>query len=240
MNDETRAASTTQALRKHCISPLTSLILEEVLTMKRIIGAITLIIGVGAIAIGVRGEKVSVKIPDTGIGAIPSGIASLTAANINSKINRKTPPNSLYCQVAPGSIYDGDTFRAICEDERKELKVRLCGIDAPEKAQALGIESRDTLRELMGIHSDLFLVVVDRDRYGRKVAEAFVPTGRGEEEIFINAEMIRRGMAWHYERYSNNCPNQMVFDQMVAEAKDRKLGIWGDSASVPPWEWRKR
>jgi endonuclease YncB( thermonuclease family) len=200
--------------------------------MKRIIGAITLIIGVGAIAIGVRGENISLNIPDTGIGAI--------ATNIHLRVNGKIPPNSLYCQVVPGSIYDGDTFRAICEDERKELKVRLCGIDAPEKDQALGIESRDTLRELMGIHSDLFLVVVDRDRYGRKVAEAFVPTGRGEEEIFINAEMIRRGMAWHYERYSNNCPNWDVFDQMVTEAKQKQLGIHAKSDSVPPWEWRKR
>ena len=179
--------------------------------MKRLIGAITLMIGVGAIAIGVNSQK----------------------------IPRKTPPNSLYCRLTPGSVYDGDTFRATCEGETEELKVRLCGIDAPEKAQALGIESRDTLRELMGIHSDLFLVVVDRDRYGRKVAEAFVPTGRGEEEIFINAEMIRAGMAWHYERYSNNCPNQMVFDQMVAEAKQKRLGIHAKSDSMPPWEYRK-
>ncbi|MFP5273794.1 thermonuclease family protein [Coleofasciculus sp.] len=179
--------------------------------MKRIIGAITLMIGVGAIAIGVNSQK----------------------------IKRKTPPNSLYCRLTPGSVYDGDTFRATCEGETEELKVRLCGIDAPEKDQALGIESRDTLRELMGIHSDLFLVVVDRDRYGRKVAEAFVPTGRGEEEIFINAEMIRAGMAWHYERYSNNCPNQMVFDQMVAEAKQKRLGIHAKSDSMPPWEYRK-
>ncbi|MEQ8996395.1 MAG: thermonuclease family protein [Coleofasciculus sp. B1-GNL1-01] len=180
--------------------------------MKRIIGAITLIIGVGAIAIGVNSQK----------------------------LPRKTPPNSLYCRLTPGSVYDGDTFRATCEGETEELKVRLCGIDAPEKDQALGIESRDTLRELMGIHSDLFLVVVDRDRYGRKVAEAFVPTGRGEEEIFINAEMIRRGMAWHYERYSQNCPNWDVFDQMVTEAKEKRLGIHAKSDSVPPWEWRKR
>lgn len=178
--------------------------------MKRLIGAITLMIGVGAIAIGVNSQK----------------------------IPRKIPPNSLYCRLTPGSIYDGDTFRATCEGETEELKVRLCGIDAPEKAQALGIESRDTLRKM--IRDDVYLTIVDSDRYGRKVAEAFVPTGRGEEEIFINAEMIRRGMAWHYERYSNNCPNQMVFDQMVTEAKDKNLGIWAKSDSVPPWEWRKR
>jgi endonuclease YncB( thermonuclease family) len=177
--------------------------------MKRLIGAITLIIGVGAIAHGVNSQKVS----------------------------RKIPPNSLYCRLTPGSVYDGDTFRATCEGETEELKVRLCGIDAPEKAQALGIESRDTLRKM--IRDDVYLTIVDSDRYGRKVAEAFVPTGRGEEEIFINAEMIRRGMAWHYERYSNNCPNQMVFDQMVTEAKQKRLGIHAKSDSVPPWEWRK-
>lgn len=176
--------------------------------MKRLWQAIPLLVGVGAIAYGVNQEKVM----------------------------RKIPPNSLHCQLIPGSIYDGDTFRANCNGE--QVKIRLCGIDAPEKKQPLGIKSRDTLRNM--IRDDVYLTIVDNDRYGRKVAEAFVPTGRGEEEIFINAEMIRRGMAWHYERYSNNCPNQMVFDQMVTEAKDKNLGIWAKSDSVPPWEWRKR
>jgi len=176
--------------------------------MKRLIGAITLIIGVGAIAIGVNSQKVTKKIP----------------------------PNSLHCQLISGSIYDGDTFRVNCNGE--QVKIRLCGIDAPEKKQPLGIKSRDTLRKM--IRDDVYLTIVDSDRYGRKVAEVFVPTGRGEEEIFINAEMIRRGMAWHYERYSNNCPNWDVFDQMVTEAKEKRLGIHAKSDSVPPWEWRKR
>jgi len=177
--------------------------------MKRLIGAITLIIGVGAIAIGVNSQK----------------------------IPRKTPPNSLYCRLTPGSVYDGDTFRATCEGETEELKVRLCGIDAPEKDQALGIESRDTLRKL--IRDDVYLTIVDSDRYGRKVAEVFVPV-RGKRELFVNAELVKSGMAWHYARYSSNCPNQDTLVSMETLAKERGLGIWGDSASIPPWEWRRR
>ena len=175
--------------------------------MKRIIGAITLIIGVGAIAIGVNSQKVTKKIP----------------------------PNSLHCQLIPGSIYDGDTFRVNCNGE--QVKIRLCGIDAPEKDQALGIESRDTLRKL--IRDDIYLTIVDSDRYGRKVAEVFVPV-RGERELFVNAELVKSGMAWHYTRYSLHCPNQDTLVSMEASAKQKQLGIWGDSASVPPWEWRRR
>ena len=43
-----------------------------------------------------------------------------------------------------GSIYDGDTLRVVRGNE--ELKIRFCGIDAPELKQPLGVESRDYLR----------------------------------------------------------------------------------------------
>jgi endonuclease YncB( thermonuclease family) len=175
--------------------------------MKRLWQAIPLLVGVGAIAYGVNQEKVT----------------------------RKIPPNSLHCQLTPGSIYDGDTFRANCNGE--QIKIRLCGIDAPEKKQPLGIKSRDTLRRM--IRDDVYLTIVDSDRYGRKVAEVFVPV-RGKRELFVNAELIKSGMAWHYARYSSNCPNQNTLVSMETLAKERGLGIWGDSASVPPWEWRKR
>ncbi len=60
----------------------------------------------------------------------------------------QTPKNTTVWRVKPGSIYDGDTLRLISED--REVKIRLCGIDAPEKQMPLGIESRDYLRTAGG------------------------------------------------------------------------------------------
>ncbi|WP_051036143.1 thermonuclease family protein [Stanieria cyanosphaera] len=59
----------------------------------------------------------------------------------------QTPTDTTVWQVKSGSIYDGDTLRLI--GNNRELKIRLCGIDAPEKNQPLGIEARNYLRSLI-------------------------------------------------------------------------------------------
>lgn len=72
----------------------------------------------------------------------------------------------------------------------EELKIRLCGIDAPEKDQQFGIESRDHLRSLIdrGIEDGRLIVLpVEQDRYGRTVAEIFVPMVDTEEEIHLTS-----------------------------------------------------
>lgn len=76
-------------------------------------------------------------------------------------------------QLKEGSIYDGDTLRVVRGEE--ELKIRFCGIDAPERDQELGIESRDYLRSLVGFGSgELLIVPIEKDRYGRTVAEVYL------------------------------------------------------------------
>ena len=52
--------------------------------------------------------------------------------------------------VKPGSIYDGDTLRVVKGNQ--ELKIRFCGIDAPELKQTLGVEARDYLRSRFARH----------------------------------------------------------------------------------------
>ncbi len=134
-----------------------------------------------------------------------------------------------------GSIYDGDTLRVVKGSE--ELKIRFCGIDAPEKKQAMGIESRDYLRSLVSEgNGELLIVPIEKDRYGRTVAEVYVPD-RKTSAINLNLEMVRAGYAWHYAHYSDTCPMR---DQLiVAEgmAKNEGLGIWNGNPQ-PPWEFR--
>ena len=126
----------------------------------------------------------------------------------------------------------------------EELKIRFCGIDAPEKKQPLGIQSRDYLRSLIAFsNGQVYLTPIEsgqakpalRDRYGRTVAELFDTNGN-----FLNAEMVKAGLAYHYQRYSGNCPHKQ--DIVVAEktAQKSKIGVWANSDNEPPWSWRKK
>ena len=138
--------------------------------------------------------------------------------------------------LKPGSIYDGDTLRVVKGDE--ELKIRFCGIDAPEKKQPMGIESRDYLRSLVDSgNGELLVVPIEKDRYGRTVAELYVPD-RKNSAINLNLEMVRAGYAWHYAQYSDTCTMR---DQLIAAegmAKNEGIGIWSGNPQ-PPWEWRR-
>ena len=135
-------------------------------------------------------------------------------------------------------VYDGDTLRVT--DGKGETKIRFCGIDAPEKDQAGGIESRDHLRSLIAQgDGSLIVMPVETDRYGRTVAELFVPIG-GEEEIHLNSQMVMDGHAYHYARYSSSCPNKNNIVRAEAMAKEQSIGLWINPAAEKPWDWRKR
>jgi endonuclease YncB( thermonuclease family) len=139
-------------------------------------------------------------------------------------------------QVKEGSIYDGDTLRVVRGDD--EQKIRFCGIDAPERSQELGIEARDHLRSLVEIgNGELLLVPVEKDRYGRTVAEVYVQDSKSTA-INLNVQMVKDGYAWHYERYSGSCPIRGEFAIAQKSAQKEGLGIWNGNPQ-PPWEWRK-
>ena len=140
-------------------------------------------------------------------------------------------------QVKEGSIYDGDTLRVVRGNEEK--KIRFCGTDAPEIKQPLGVESRDYLRSLIAKgDGTIYVLEVERDRYGRTVAELFMPLkDKPGQEIHLNTEMIMAGLAWHYEQYSGNCPNQYGFEIAESIARDEKVGVYSGNHQ-PPWEFR--
>jgi endonuclease YncB( thermonuclease family) len=132
--------------------------------------------------------------------------------------------------IVPGSIHDGDTLRI--RQGEKVTKVRFCGIDAPELAQPLGVESRDYLMRLVG-DGAVRVVTVEKDKYDRTVAELFLPDGRS-----VNVEMVRAGMAYHYAKYSGNCSVRVAIGQAEDEAKSRHSGIWAGEYQKP-WDYRR-
>ena len=130
----------------------------------------------------------------------------------------------------PGKIVgitDGDTIKVL--DDKKVLhKVRLYGIDAPEKFQEFGTQSKKALSDLI-FDKDVEVFVMDIDRYEREIGKIFC------ENLFINDEMVKMGMAWHYVQYAKN-DKQLAISSNTAQEK--KLGLWSGNA-IAPWEFRR-
>ena len=125
-------------------------------------------------------------------------------------------------------IIDGDTYDIIVDG--KQTRIRMFGIDAPERGMDYYKVSKQYLGELcmnQGIH----LEIVNTDRYGRIVAKSFLSDGRE-----LGAEMIRAGMAWHFKRYSDD----EVLATLETTARENQVGLWSISNPIPPWDYRAR
>jgi len=150
--------------------------------------------------------------------------------------NSKQPPNSQLCKVVKDSIYDGDTLRVKCGEAI--AKIRLACIDAAEKNQTGGVEARDFLRNLVNKHgSEVAMIPLEQDRYGRTVAELILKPG-SDQEVSIQEELLISGNARIYEQYSD-CPNISAFRTAQEIGQKNKAGVWSYN-SIPPWEWRKQ
>ena len=126
------------------------------------------------------------------------------------------------------SIADGDTV-TVLDAEKVQHKIRLHGIDAPEKSQAFGTKSKERLSEKIG-EKEVVVKWKEKDRYGRVLGEIYL----GDRHI--NLEMVQDGLAWHYKQYSKS----KELAQAEVEARNAKTGLWADKSPVPPWEFRKK
>lgn len=130
-------------------------------------------------------------------------------------------------------VSDGDTM-TILDDAKVQHKIRFAGIDAPEKGQAFGERSKQSLSALV-FQKRVEARCHKRDRYGREVCAVFV----GLRDAGL--EQIRQGMAWHYKEYQHEqtAQDRLLYRDEEESAKARRLGLWKDAKPVPPWEWRR-
>lgn len=126
-------------------------------------------------------------------------------------------------------VADGDTLTVLTA-ERREIKVRLHGVDCPESAQPFGQAAKRTTLSLAANQS-VEVVPVDTDRYGRTVGEVFLPDGTS-----LNRALVWAGYAWWYRRYA---PNDTDLEGLEQTARSERRGLWAEDRPVPPWEWRK-
>jgi endonuclease YncB( thermonuclease family) len=125
-------------------------------------------------------------------------------------------------------VADGESITVLSPGS-KPVKIRLHGIDYPEKGQAFGKRAKQyTSNQCFG--KTIAYRPVDIDRYGRTVAMVFLPDGNE-----LNLEILIAGYAWHYKRYSN----RQDYADAEQQAHQNKVGLWADPQAKPPWEWRR-
>jgi micrococcal nuclease len=131
------------------------------------------------------------------------------------------------------SIGDGDTLRL--GSPGQTVTIRLGCIDAPETAQKpWGQQSATRLKQLLPSGTAVRVREIDRDRYGRTVAELYL----GKQSI--NLQLVREGQAVVYRQYLSGCvATKDQYLQAEAQAKQKRLGFWNQQSPVMPWEFRR-
>lgn len=130
-------------------------------------------------------------------------------------------------------VADGDTI-TVLDSANTQHKIRLAGIDAPEKKQPFGNVSKKSLSDMV-YDKQVYVYWKKQDRYGRTVGKVIV------DGVDANLQQIKRGMAWFYKKYQN----ELVIDDRLAylhaheDAKINKSGLWVDLEPIAPWDFRK-
>ncbi|WP_233553524.1 thermonuclease family protein [Teichococcus wenyumeiae] len=126
-------------------------------------------------------------------------------------------------------IQDGDTL-TLLTPERRQVRVRLYGIDAPESRQPYGTRAQQELSALV-FRKQVRVTVEDTDHYGRTVGRIWAGS------LDVNAELVRRGAAWVYRQYNRD----PMLPPLEAEDRQAKRGLWALPAGeqVQPWVWRR-
>ena len=100
---------------------------------------------------------------------------------------------------------------------------------ALKKAQAFGTKAKKKTSDLV-YGKTVTVIPSGKDQYGRLIADIIV------NEVSLNEELVRVGLAWWYQKYS---PNNQTYKQLEDNARQKQIGLWSDENPVPPWDFRK-
>ena len=125
------------------------------------------------------------------------------------------------------AVLDGDTIEVL--QHGKAERIRLNGIDCPEKKQAFGQKAKQFTSSLV-FGKTVVVVPSEKDRYKRTVGDVFLSDG-----VNVSYELVKAGLAWWYRKYSDD----VILAVLELEAQLARRGLWRDPHPIPPWEWRK-
>lgn len=161
-------------------------------------------------------------------------IAPQSSTSITSAQSNNSPQKLESSEAEVVSTGDGDTLRVMQDGEK--VTIRMACIDAPEITQApWGEQSANKLKELLPAQQVVTVRAIEKDRYGRTVAEVYA------DDKLINLEMVKGGQAVVYNQYLDNCADtkQQYLDAQD-KAQEQKMGFWNQEKPVMPWEFRKK
>jgi endonuclease YncB( thermonuclease family) len=129
-------------------------------------------------------------------------------------------------------VSDGDTITVLDEQERQH-KVRLEGINAPESAQDFGSLAKESLSDL-AFGKRVTVTSSKKDKNGHALGRVIL---NGKD---VGQEQINRGLAWFYRQYAGELPANVAAAYELSEtrARQKKRGLWSDASPVPPWDFR--
>lgn len=126
-------------------------------------------------------------------------------------------------------IKDGDTI-VVLDSLQTEKTLRLAEVDCPESGQSFGKNAKQfTSNEVFG--KIIKYYPTNTVRYGRTIAKVYYDNGK-----YLSEEIIRNGLGWWYYKYSNN----KNLGTLEKEASNKKIGLFSDPNSIPPWLYREQ
>jgi endonuclease YncB( thermonuclease family) len=129
-------------------------------------------------------------------------------------------------------ITDGDTI-TVLDDANRQHKIRLSGIDAPEKDQEFGSRSKQNLSELV-YGKNVSVEWSKTDKYGRTLGKVLVD---GKD---VNLSQVKAGLAWHYKAYENeqSQEDRQAYADAENNARAKRIGLLSSGQATPPWDYR--
>ncbi len=126
-------------------------------------------------------------------------------------------------------VADGDTITVL--QNNRQYKIRLYGIDTPEKKQDFGQKAKKFTSDIV-FKKQVTVISYGTGKYGRTIGVVYV----GQE--CLNEALIKNGLAWVYKQYCSEtfCNGWLQIEQ---EARANKLGLWIYDNPIPPWDFRK-
>lgn len=126
------------------------------------------------------------------------------------------------------SVTDGDTITVLVNGNSR--KVRLSGIDCPEKSQAFGQQAK-AFTSKTAYSRNVVVISQGKDRYKRTIGEVILPDGQN-----LNNLLLQNGFAWWYHQFSHDKQKQ----SLEIDARNSRLGLWSHVGPSAPWEYRKQ
>ncbi len=140
--------------------------------------------------------------------------------------------SALAFQAHVVGVSDGDTI-TVLDSYKTQYKIRVAGIDAPEKGQDFGNKSKEHLSDL--VYKKVVNIPDNKlDRYGRTVSRVFI----GSTDASL--EMIKAGMAWHFKKYQHeqSLEDRLSYNAAEVEARKAKVGLWANGTAKRPEDFR--